>query len=151
MANVIHRTTLQYLESVNTPEYPEADWKHNPDLSAVVDVERRYWKAPADWDAPDAGPVEMTPAEKTAQDIADLEASRDAAAEQLDQLENIQRAFMLAVLEEFNRHADVHNAITSAFDEATVVQIQAAIQAIPDVPQRTAAQLRDLIRAKVGV
>lgn len=34
---------MQYLESVNTPDYPEADWVINPDLSAVEGVPQGYW------------------------------------------------------------------------------------------------------------
>lgn len=44
MANVIHRTTLQYLKSVNTPDYPESDWIRNPDMSLVAQVPQKYWK-----------------------------------------------------------------------------------------------------------
>lgn len=32
MADVINRTTKQYLKSVNTPDYPETEWIHNPIL-----------------------------------------------------------------------------------------------------------------------
>lgn len=71
MANVIHRTTLQYLESVNEPDYPEPTWKWNPSLLAVVGVPQKYWKAPADWDAGGAGPVEMTAPEKAVVDLAE--------------------------------------------------------------------------------
>ena len=35
MANVINRTTYEYLESVNTPDYSEVDWLHDPDVSAL--------------------------------------------------------------------------------------------------------------------
>jgi hypothetical protein len=66
---VIHRTTLQYLPSVNEPDYPEPTWKWNPNMTAVAGVDPRYWKAPADW-AGDAGPVEMSQAEKDAVDLA---------------------------------------------------------------------------------
>lgn len=62
--NVIHRTTLQFLTSVNEPDYPEPTWKWDPDMTAVVGVPTIYWKAPADWNLPGAGPVEMTQAEK---------------------------------------------------------------------------------------
>jgi len=30
MSNVLHRTTKQYIRSVNTPDYPESDWVINP-------------------------------------------------------------------------------------------------------------------------
>ena len=32
MANVLHRITKQYLKSVNTPDYPLAEWIINPVL-----------------------------------------------------------------------------------------------------------------------
>ena len=44
MASVINRTTKQYFQSVNTPDYPESDWIINPDMSAVVGVPVKYWK-----------------------------------------------------------------------------------------------------------
>ena len=78
MANVIHRTTLVYIPSANTPDYPEPTWKHAPDMTAVAAVPAKYWKAPADWDAVGAGPVEMTSGEKATVDAA--EATARAAA-----------------------------------------------------------------------
>jgi hypothetical protein len=70
MADVIHRTTLEFLRSRNEPEYPEPVWKHNPDMTAVAGVPPKYWKAPADWAPAGAGPVEMTQPEKDAVDAA---------------------------------------------------------------------------------
>lgn len=69
MADVIHRTTLTFVRSVNTPDYPEPVWKWNPNMDGVAGVDRRYWKAPASWIG-DVGPLEMTPAEKVAADAA---------------------------------------------------------------------------------
>lgn len=43
MANVLHRTTKEYILSVNTPDYSESDWIINPDLSAVKDLPQSYW------------------------------------------------------------------------------------------------------------
>jgi len=43
MANVLHRTTKQYLQSLNTPDYPVLDWIINPDLSSVGIFQSRYW------------------------------------------------------------------------------------------------------------
>lgn len=62
MASVIHRTTLAFLASVNTPDYPEPEWKHAPDMTAVEGVPSRYWK----WDAEADRPVPMTDAERAA-------------------------------------------------------------------------------------
>ncbi len=43
MASALHRTTKQYLNSINTPDYPEVDWIINPDLSAVIGWDSKYW------------------------------------------------------------------------------------------------------------
>ena len=43
MAHVLHRTSKQYLESVNTPDYPTVDWIRGPDLSAVTGFASKYW------------------------------------------------------------------------------------------------------------
>lgn len=71
VASVIHRTSLQYFPSVNEPDFPEPTWKWNPSLAGVVGVPQKYWKAPADWNAVDAGPVEMTAPEKAVVDAAE--------------------------------------------------------------------------------
>lgn len=36
MADVLNRITREFIQSANTPDYPVADWIHNPDLSAVT-------------------------------------------------------------------------------------------------------------------
>lgn len=48
MANVLNRTSLVYLESVNTPEYDPSEWIINPDLSSVSDIPVSYWKIVGD-------------------------------------------------------------------------------------------------------
>ena len=58
MASALHRTTKQYLESVNTPDYDVADWIINPDLAAVDGISTKYWKITGD------SVSEMTPEEK---------------------------------------------------------------------------------------
>lgn len=68
MANVINKTTLQYLQSVNTPDYG-ADWIINPILP---DCEKKYWKVSGD------KVVEMTAQEKSVVDTADFEAQKAA-------------------------------------------------------------------------
>lgn len=70
VAAVIHRTTLVFDPSANETEHQEPEYKHNPNMTAVIGVPQRYWKAPADWDAVGAGPVEMTAGEKAAVDAA---------------------------------------------------------------------------------
>jgi len=108
--NVIHRRTLEYRTSVHTPDHPESEWKHGPDLSAVAVVPSRYWKAPADWDAPGAGPVQMTQQEKDAVDAqadADTRTSLrgDALASLMENRDGralVIRAFARIVLDEIN-------------------------------------------------
>jgi hypothetical protein len=41
MADVVNKTTLQYLKSVNTPDYDTKDWWINPVLPAC---EQKYWR-----------------------------------------------------------------------------------------------------------
>jgi hypothetical protein len=64
MANVLNRTTLEYLQSVNTPDFPEQDWIINPDLSSVEGVSSRYWKIDGD------SVIPMTAEEQAAFDTA---------------------------------------------------------------------------------
>ena len=69
MANVLSRKTLAYSKSVNTPEYPVAEYIHGPDMSGVEGVPQKYWKLVGDV------PVEMKAAEKAVVD----QAAKDAA------------------------------------------------------------------------
>ena len=39
MSDVINRTTFQYLKSVNTPDYPVADWIINPTAAEIRSAE----------------------------------------------------------------------------------------------------------------
>lgn len=64
MANVLNRTTKQYITSANTPDYPTADWIINPDLSGVSGVPSKYWKITGDV------VTEMNQTEKDAVDAA---------------------------------------------------------------------------------
>ncbi len=64
MADVINRTTKQYLKSVNTPDYPTEDWIINPDLSALGSVAQKYWKIVDDT------VVEMDAGEKVTEDAS---------------------------------------------------------------------------------
>ncbi len=73
MGSVINRTTYEYLESVNSPSYPTADWLHNPDVSALASVPREYWIV-------DGSEVrEMTAAEKDSGHLSAHKAEKCAA------------------------------------------------------------------------
>lgn len=65
MSDVLNRATKQYLKSVNTPEFSEADWVINPDISAVKDIPAKYWKITGD------AVSEMSPEEKAYVDAHD--------------------------------------------------------------------------------
>lgn len=145
--NVIHRTTLRYLASVNEPDYPEPTWKWDPDMSAVDGVAPIYWK----WDAVAERPVPMTQGERDAVDAAKLTAQRTSAMGQLTQAESALRAFMLLVLDELNAHTAKVNAILTAIDNAgTLAALKTTVAAIADLPTRTEQQLRTAIRNKMG-
>lgn len=136
MANVIHRTTLEYRRSASESDHPEPAWKHNPDMSAVAAVPPRYWKAPPDWDAPSAGPLEMTQAEKDAADAAILETSKDneLAPLQAGDYPDLLRALALVLMDEINL---IRAEIETRHSQASL-------------PQRTPAQLIAALRAKMG-
>lgn len=145
--NVINRTTLVYIPSANTPDYPEPAWKHDPDMSQVAGVPTYFWK----WDAVNERPIPMTAGEQATVTAARLAAARDTAAAALDQVENVTRAFMLMVLDEFNAHSAKMNALLTAIDgAASLAALKTAVAAIADLPTRTAQQLRDGIRNKLG-
>jgi hypothetical protein len=78
MADVVNRSTVQYLHSVNTPDYSDVFWIINPDLSALIGVPQKYWKVVGDT------VVEMTVSEKNAVDTATPDAILEKAAESAD-------------------------------------------------------------------
>lgn len=84
MANVLNRTTgnsgvypyeKDYRTSVNDPDYPTADWIHNPDLSAVAGIDSIYWDISGD------SVTLADPATQNARD-ADIAAQRQLADNQ---------------------------------------------------------------------
>lgn len=77
MANVLNRTTKEYLISVNTPDYPEVTWIINPDLSGVEGVPSKYWKITGDTIS------EMNQSEKNAVDAVLLPGIKESKKNQL--------------------------------------------------------------------
>jgi hypothetical protein len=145
MANVLNRTTKQYIPSADTPAYPTAQWIHNPDLSAVIGFASKYWTISGDTVSL------MNQAARDAVDAAELAAQRDATAAQLDQLENYVRAFALVVLDEFNAHTAKTNSILTAIDGASSYgAMRSAIGGIADLPTRTIANMKTGVRNKLG-
>lgn len=121
MANVLNRTTKQYLESVNTPDFNPVDWIINPDLSQVTGFPSKYWSISGDTVSL------LSQAERDALDLSELEVSRDQIVDQLDDLEDILRAFAQVVMDEINILRQQHT-----------------------LPDRTLEQLKTAIRNKMG-
>lgn len=147
MGTVIHRATLRLIESANTPDYQEPDWKVSPDLSAVAGVPSRYWKWDAILDRPDA----MTAPERRAKDDAERDVQRDSATAQIDGPEDILRAVIAVLVAELNRHAQTVTALLDSIDAANSLgALKARVALIADVPERTMAEVRAAIRARMG-
>ena len=87
----------------------------------------------------------------TQQEIDAFEAvALDAKAASFDVVGSDTRALALMVLEESNLHAERITAILDAIDGASsLAQVKTAIALIPDVPQRTSAQLRAAFKTKL--
>lgn len=80
MAHVLHRTTKQWLKSVNTPDYPSGTWSITPSGWAALessDVPTMYWKITGTH--PTESVSEMSAGEK---DTVDNEAARLAASKE---------------------------------------------------------------------
>jgi len=77
MSDVLQRTTKEQRFSVNTPEYSEAIWVINPDLSGVIGVPKKYWKITGDVVS------EMDQSEKDAVDSVLLPGTKSAKKTQL--------------------------------------------------------------------
>lgn len=74
MASVLHKTTMpaDYRPSVHSPDFPTANWFHNPDISAVAAVPTKYWVLGQTVTEMDAG-------QKAAADTAEANAAKTAA------------------------------------------------------------------------
>lgn len=146
MPAYLNRKTLAYRQSVSEPEIKDPEnWVKDPDLSAVAGVPSRYWKLSGDVVSA------MTQAERDAVGAALLVSARDAAISQLQQPEDILRAFMLIVLDEFTLHAQRVNALLTAIDNAgSLAALKTAAGQIVDIPVRTEEQLRTAIRNRMG-
>lgn len=93
-----------FVRSGNPPLYPDADWIISPQINGQpfrsAGVPTEYVRPRAA--SPSTLVEEMDAAEKAVVDAAQLSANRDNTADQLDQLEDIVRAFGLAMLDEVN-------------------------------------------------
>lgn len=107
-----------------------------PVVTVLIDKVTRVW----------------TVRDKTSQELTDeLNANRDGVITTVDDLESVIRALVLILLDELNQHASKITAIlTSADNATTLANFKTAMLAIADQPQRTAVQVRNLMRARLG-
>ncbi len=117
-----------------------------PDLSFVTGWPVRYWYLSGD------SVLLLDVAARAAVDAQILSDMREAVTAQLDNVEDVLRAFMLATLDEMNGHAAKMNAILSAIDACTSIStLKTNIGAVTDYPSRSTAQMRTAVRNKLGL
>ena len=132
--NVLNRTTKQYLQSANTPDYPIADWIHNPDMLQVVGYESKYWIITGD------NVYLMDQAARDAVDAAELVAQKDAEADNFDAAGTYFKAAMEVMIDGFNVLREQFNTTTR----------QSAQLTDTNLAPYTLAQLKTAVRGKLG-
>lgn len=144
MADFVNPVSLDLVASVNDMPAP---WvvctRSNLELWQAIPRLYRKWVVDQ--------VMEMDAGEKASADAAALTAQRDSAAAQFNQTEDVLRAFMLLVVDELNAHAAKTNSILDAIDAATsLADLKTRVGVIANLPARTAQQLRNAIRGKLG-
>lgn len=137
MADYVHRTTKQYLQSISPNDLPEpiANYIENPDLSNVVGVSSIYWNINGDVI------TEMSQAEKDAVDTALLSTSRDAEIQaEIDELESVMRQLVKLMVSEINILRQQFNTTTGEIPLATTTTFT----------DRTLTQVRNQLRSDLG-
>lgn len=82
---------------------------------------------------------------------AELEQLRDAVIAPIDTADDVLRAVVLMLLDELNLHSTRFKAVLDAAAGAsTLAGFKTAMAAIQSIPQRTPAEVRAAIRAKVA-
>ncbi|NIT58334.1 MAG: hypothetical protein GWN00_19535 [Aliifodinibius sp.] len=146
MANVVNRTTKQYLQSVHTPDYPVEEWIINPDMSNVVGVPNIYWEITGDII------TEMSQSEKDSVDAQILSDSRDGIIEsQIDNLESVMRQLTVLTMNEINTIRQWLMSFKAEVAAATsFADLQSRIASLIDLPDRTLQQIRTQLRNNLG-
>lgn len=127
MSTVVNRITLSPIYNVALAKYDIAYFWHDPDLSAVADVDPIYWK--------ETGGVfsEMTLTEKGVKDAqiaaADADRDRRIAKRRIDN-ERMLRAFAEVVMDEINILRGQHGLA-----DRTMSQLVTAIKGKIDAAQ----------------
>lgn len=148
MADVLNTETTEMRMSVNegAAPYDSPPWivitREQYNLWSIIPQQYRKWV--------NDHIEEMSQPEKDAVDAAAMQAQLDSVVQQVDKQGDILRAFMLMVLDEFNRHSTLSNGIKSAIDNGTnLTAIKTPVAALSSVPTRTAQQFRAALRAKL--
>ena len=131
MAHVFNRTTGEFRPSVNTPDFPVADWVINPDLVAVAGQPVRYWFIPGTTNPEGQEIIDVVDA--AAQTVIDdalaaaqLVTEKDSAKTQID-VERVVRALIDMLPDEFNILRTLHS-----LPDRTAAQVNAALKANVD-------------------
>lgn len=86
-----------------------------------------------------------------AQIDAETAARRDEIASRLDQAEDVLRAILSVIVDEFNSHSTRDQAMKDATAAATsLANFQTRMAAIAVIPQRTLSDLRNAVRQRLG-
>lgn len=121
MADVLNRTTKVHQQSVNTPDFPTAAWIINPDLSAVVGFESKYWTITGDV------VTLMSVSERAAVDTAEAAAlttsNRSGAVASVDQISGLGVEHR-ALIQLLNKRDN--------FNTNRIVELQNRVQAMLD-------------------
>jgi len=152
MANVVNKTTMQLVLSANTPDYPSADWLHDPaSLGSLIaaNVPSRYWKLSGDDIA------EMSQSEKDAVDSAlaaeQLTADRESALSSYDTRRDyaiLIRAVVLEVLGQINANSGKYNDLLTWLSTQAQLTQRAQLSGFV-ASQPTASQARTAILQRV--
>ena len=144
MADVLHKSTLEFRQSVSAPDYDPAVWlifdngesgrvPTEDERRIISDVPRVYWKLSKDTLA------EMSPQEKAAVDAAEATrlADSDAAKTDLDGAKSVARQIV---------QSDA--TIIASIDTATLAQARAAIKTLAQNQQILAKGVLRLIEGR---
>jgi len=128
MAHVFNRTTGQFLQSVNTPDFDVVDWVLNPDLTATVGQPVKYWFITGGTNP--EGQEELGVVDAGSQIIIDAAIADARSASQKDSakssvdIERVVRALVDLLPSEFNILRTLHT-----LPDRTAAQVNAALKA----------------------
>lgn len=128
MANVFNRTDGRYIPSAHTPNFPIADWVHDPDLVATVGQPVKYWFLPGTTNPEGQEIIDVvdapTKASIDAAEAAVIEAAEKAGAKTDIDVERVVRALVDMLPGEFNILRTLHS-----LPDRTAAQVNAALKA----------------------